>query len=112
MERRDPGGVWLDGGQLIGSDPPQPGDAVGAAPRLEVVKPGELGRVAGDDDLATPLKRHAALLAELVHLASTVDAQPGLERAGLVVDAGMHHTRVVAGLVGSEPRLALEEGDP
>ena len=50
-------------------------------------------------------------LAELVHPARAVDAELGLERARLVIDAGVEHAGVVAGLVTSNLLLALEQRD-
>ena len=50
----------------------------------------------------------AALFAVLVHLARALDAQARLQRAGHVVDAGVDHAGVVAGLVGADVGLALE----
>ncbi len=36
-------------------------------------------------------------------------AEPGLERAGHVVDARVHDAAVVAGLVGADDRLLVED---
>ena len=53
-----------------------------------------------------------ALVAVLVELARPGDAEPRLERPGLVVDARVDDAARVAGLVGGDRRLALEHGDP
>ena len=52
-----------------------------------------------------------ALVAVLVHLARALHAQARLQRARRVVDAGVDHARVVAGLMGAELALALEHAD-
>jgi hypothetical protein len=103
--------VRLDLGDLIGPDPAQPRDAVGSSSALELVQPLQLGAVGGDDDLAAALAGQALALAVLVHLVGPLHAQPSLQRAGDVVDAGVDHARVVPRLVDGELRLALEHAD-
>ncbi len=90
-------------------EPPQPRDVVRAGAALELVQPRELGVVDGHDELAAALVAHAVLVAELVQLAGAGDAQLGLQRAGRVVDAGVDDAGVVAGLVGGDAVLALED---
>ena len=90
------------------SMPAQAGHAVGLAAALELVQAVQLGGVGRDDHLAAALVRDAPLLAVLVHLARALDAQAGLERAGRVVDAGVDHAGVVAGLMRADLGLALE----
>ena len=53
----------------------------------------------------------APLRAVLIQLARALHAQARLERAGHVVDAGVDHARVVAGLMRADLGLALEHAD-
>ena len=75
---------------------------------LELLQAAELGGVGGDDQLAAALVGDVALLAVLVQLARALHAQARLQRAGRVVDAGVDHPGVVAGLVLADLLLALE----
>ena len=68
----------------------------------------QLRLVARDDQLAALLERDAVLLAVGVQVARALHAQPRLERAGRVVDAGVDHAAVAAGLVLGDLALALE----
>ena len=52
-----------------------------------------------------------ALLAVLIQLPPSLHAQPGLQRAGRVVEARVDDARVVAALVGGELGLPLEHAD-
>ena len=63
-------------------------------------------------DLAAALVGDAVLVAEVVQPADALDAQPRLQRAGLVVDAGVGDAGVRAGLVHADAVLALEHDDP
>ncbi len=66
------------------------------------------------DELAAAVGRHAVALAELVHQARTLGAQPSLEGTRSVVDARMDHPGVVAGLMLADRRFLVEDrqGDP
>ena len=65
----------------------------------------------GDDQLAAALVRDVVLFAVLVHQPRALDAQPGLQRAWLVVDSAVDHPGVVPGLVLRRTRLALQHRD-
>jgi hypothetical protein len=78
------------------------------SPALELLQARELDVVGRDDQLSATLARDLALLAIRIQLARAFDTQTGLQRAGLVVDAGVNNPRVVARLVGSDLRFALE----
>ena len=59
-----------------------------------------------------PSSRYDAVLgAELPQHRSAPTAEPGLERAGLVVEAGVDDAAVVPGLVGRDAVLLVEHGD-
>ena len=78
----------------------------------QVVEPRHLALVEGHDDLADPAKRDVVLGAVRLQLGLARPTQSGLERAGLVVQARMHHAAVVAGLVHRDFRLTLEDHQP
>ena len=111
MQRRHAAGVRLDLGDLAAVDPAQPGDLVLATPPLELVESRQLGLVGGDDQLAVAPRLDPALVAVGVEQPGALDAEPRLERAGGVVDAGVDDAARVGGLVGGEPVLALEHAE-
>ena len=95
---------------LAGRQAPQTRHLVLAASPLELVEPPSSLVVARDDQLPAALVLDPLALAELVHLAGALDAQASLERAGHVVDAGVDHAAVAAGLAAGDGRPALEHG--
>jgi len=102
--------MGLELGDLLGAQPPQARHAVGQAAALELVQPRELPLVQGDDDLAAPLHRDAALFAVGVQARRALDTHPRLQGARLVVDAGVDHPRVVAGLAGAHRAGSVDDG--
>ena len=64
-----------------------------------------------DDELAAARVRHAVGGAELVQHPRAVDAVPGLERSGRIVDTGMDDLAVVRARAASRARLAFEDAD-
>ena len=105
-----PSCVGLDLLELARSQPAQPGHAVLAAAALQLVEARHLGRSAGHDQLAAALVRDPLRLAVLVHAPRARHAQPGFQRSRLVVDAGMDHPAVVAGLVAGDVVLGFDHG--
>ncbi len=99
MQRGDPARVWLDLLDPHGVEAAYARDAVGGGAALELVQPRKLAWLGGDDQLPAGLHRDGALGAVGVELARALHAQARLERAGGVVNAGVHHARVVARLV-------------
>src|SRR5262249_44232289 len=69
-----------------------------------------LSLVAGDDELAAFVIGQAVPGAVLLDHADAAPGHPRLGRAGLVVDAGVHDTGVVAGLVLADLGFLLEDG--
>ena len=108
MDCSDPAGMRLDLAKPVGLEAAQPGHPVLAAAALQLVQPGQLALVAGDDQLAAPLERDAALPAVLVQLARALDAEPRLQRPGRVVDPRVDDAAVVPRLVLRHGVLALE----
>ena len=111
VQRRDPRGVGLDLAQPLAVDALQPGDAVRRAASIELVQPWQLGLLGGDDHLAVATRLDPAFGAVGVEPCRAIDAEPCLERAGLVVDPGVDHAAGVAALMACRPGLALEHRD-
>ena len=102
VERRHAAGVRLDLGDLAAVNPAQARDLVLATPALQLVESRQLGLVRGDDQLAVAARLDPALVAVGVEQPRALDAEPRLERARGVVDAGVDHPARVRGLVGGE----------
>src|SRR5439155_4354353 len=108
VQRGDPARVGLETLDLRCVDVAQARHAVGPSPPPELLEPGQLRGVGGDDQLAAAIDGDAALLAVVIQLARALDAEPRLQRARRVVDAGMDDARVVSGLVRADLALALQ----
>jgi hypothetical protein len=91
-----------------GIDQGQPFDAVSRATRVKRFDLRDLVRLAGDDQLPDASVRHLVPGAERVHRQPSLDAQPGLQRAGRIVDACVDHAAVVRAAVESGPWMPLE----
>jgi hypothetical protein len=111
VEGGQPGGVRLDLAELVGTDATQPGYVVAARGLLEGVQPTQLGGVDRHHEFAALVVRDPVLQAVVAQQLAAPGAQLGLEAPGLVVDAGVHHPRVVPGLVRGQPVLLLEDHD-
>src|SRR5205085_6859671 len=79
VEGGEPPGMRLELRDLLRAQAPQALGAVCAAAALELVQPGQLALVEGDDQLAAALGGDAVALAEGVHPPRAVDAEPGLQ---------------------------------
>ena len=108
VQGRDPTGVGLELPQPVAVEAAQARDPVGPTPALELLQARDLVLVDRDYDLAAALVRDRVALAEGVHVAGPFHAQLPLQRPGYVVDAGVHHARVVAALLTGKLGLALE----
>jgi len=108
VKARNPRRVRLDLAQLLGCQPPNPLEAVGLTPALELLEPGDLLLARGHDDLAAPSAVDPVLIAEPVERLAALDAQPGLHRVGPVVQARVNHAAVAATLVGGEVVFGLQ----
>ena len=80
----------------------RPGTALARPRRSSSSRRGELAVVQRDDDLPAALVGDPALVAVVVQARGALDAQPRLQRARLVVDAGVDDAGVVAGLAGAD----------
>ena len=110
VQRGDPGGVRLDLAEPLGPDALDPHPIDAAAP-LELDQLGAFVLVHRDDDLAADLVRDAARPAVLDHRHASRRAESRLLRTRRVVDAGVDHTRVAAGLVPGGCVLLLGDRD-
>ena len=112
VEGAQAGAVGLDLPQLLGSDHADPFDAVGPGPSVQLLQARDLLRAGGDDDLAAEVVADALLVAELQQRLLPGHARLRFHRPRPVVDAGVEHAAVVAGLVRAELRLLLQQGAP
>ena len=86
-------------------------DAVLRAAFDERFHPREFGFFDGDDDLAAEVEGDVLARAELLHRGFAGAAIDRFERAGPVVDAGMHDAGVAAGLMAGDGGFLFEDGD-
>jgi len=72
---------------------------------------GQLGRFAGDHDLAARAMRHTVARAPRIHPLAAGDAQRGLEALRRVVQPGVDHAAVARRRLLAQSAVALEHGD-
>ena len=112
MQRCEAARRGLDRAHLVGPDAREAGNAVGARPALEVVEALQVGGPGRDHELAAALRGDPALVAVRVQRRRAFHAQPRLQRARLVVEAGVDDAAVVRRLMGAERPLPLEHDHP
>ena len=110
-ERADAGRMGLELTDALGPDLLEAGDLVGHRALADGREGRKLGRVERDDELAGPLDRDAALVAVRLQVALALATEARLQRAGRVVQPGVEHAAVVAGLMARDVRLLLDERD-
>ena len=71
----------------------------------------QFGFIHRHDQLAADFVGDAVVAAEGGHFLDAGDGQTGLERAGLVIKAGMEHAAVVAGLMAADVGLFFQNDD-
>ncbi len=103
-------GPGLDGGQFLFVDQAHRG-SVGLRLVAQGQEPRELGRVAGDDDLAACRQRQAPLPAIGPHAPVAGQAGFGPQAVGGVVDAGVEHAAVAARGVAARAGLLVADDD-
>jgi hypothetical protein len=91
----------LERADLCAAEPEEVVDAVRLRLCLERRKLGDLALVGGDDQLAAAPVLHAVLAAEAVKHHLALDAEPGLGKAGRVIDASVDDFAVAR----AHPRL-------
>jgi hypothetical protein len=111
VNRGEPDRVRLDLGNRTPVGALEPGDAVGSRTPLELVKARQLLLGRRDDQLAGGPGLDPALLAVGVELRRSRHAEACLERAGLVVDAGVDDAARVPGLVRADAGCAFQHHD-
>ena len=92
-------------------DQREPFDPVVLALALQRLEGAQFVVVAGDDQLAAAFVRDLMLGAKRIQLAASLHAQPRLERALRVVEAGVDDAAVVRAGVQAGTRMALEHAD-
>ncbi len=80
--------------------------------RAQALQPVDLNRVGRDDQLAAFLERDVGLAAEGLDHGAALAAEPRLQRSRGIIDAGMDHARIVAGLMPGKARLLFQHQDP
>ncbi len=111
MQGGDAPDVWLDLAHLLRAEPAQASQPVLGAALLQVLQPRDLGVVHRHDELAADIVWNGVFAAELRHLRHAADGEPGLERAGLVIEATVQHAAVVRALVAAHACFFFEDSD-
>jgi len=83
-------------------------DPIGQRVPPQLLQRSDLGLVGGDDQLAATSMGHAVAVAEIVELATPGHAQPALERALRVVDAGVDDFAVARAGGGAKGSLGFQ----
>ena len=112
MEGLDASGVGFDFRQFVGVDDTQIWDAVVPTAPVDRFQAGQFGRFGGYYDLAALVVLDALFPAVLLESLDAFDAELGLTRTLLVVDAGVDDAAVVACLVEGQAGLLLQEDYP
>ena len=86
-------------------------DAVGVAALLQAFQLLDLAGIMRDDQLAAFLVRHAVPCAELVERVPAFHGEPGLQRPGGIINAGVDDAAVVGARVEARPPVPLEDAD-
>ncbi len=100
--------VRLELADLLRREHLETGEPIGLPALVDRLQAWQLGLIGGHDDLAAALPRDAVGVAELLHPARALHARARLERAGLVVDAGVDDAAVVPRLMGGEALFLLQ----
>ena len=111
QQRRVAGQRGLQRAGFVGAEQPQVVHAVGGGALLNGAQFIDLRGAGGHDQLAAALVRHAAFGAVGVQLLLALHAQPRLERAGRVVDAGVNHLAVARAGAGAKGVGGLQQHD-
>ena len=109
MQGANSGAVRLNLAQLFRAEDGKVGDAIGHASPVKLLERGQLVFAGSDHHLAANFMGDAVFPAECHHCGCPLHAGLGFEGAGLVVEARMDHPAVVAGLVGGNPVLLLDD---
>ncbi len=110
-EGEEASGMGFYFADLFGWEEAEAAEAVLLAAVVEVVETREFGGVGGDDKFAADFVADRVFLAEGEHLPDAVNGEAGFVGAGLVVEAGVEDSGIVAGLVAADGGLLFEDGD-
>ena len=83
-------------------------DAIGLRPLGQGLQAGKLRLLRCDNQFAATLVAHTMACAVIVKRLLARHAEPCLEAAGRIVDAGMDHLGVSGGCLGTDERRALQ----
>ncbi len=97
--------------QLLGIDHREARHTVGSPAAHQFLKAGQFGFNGGGHNLSADLEGNIVLAAELDHGRRTSNAVLRLQRARLVIDAGVDDAAVMAGLVTSDGTFLFENGN-
>src|SRR3989441_10199446 len=111
MERSDPGAIRFQFMQLLGIDHREARHTVGSPAAHQFLKAGQFGFNGGGHNLSADLEGNIVLAAELDHGRRTSNAVLRLQRARLVIDAGVDDATVMAGLVSNGGTFLFENGN-
>ena len=100
--------VRLASMQLAGIEPLDL-DVIGVRPRVERVHAGQLGGVGRHEQLAAHVYRYPVPGGEVFGGLGPLPAQPGLEAARCVINAGVDDPAVVPGLMRPERQLLVDQ---
>ena len=112
VERAKASHVRLDLPDPLRPDLFQPLDSIRLSPPLQLGQARQLQLLEGDDELSARLVWDAVLGCEALQLRLPFPAEPGLERARPVIDAGVDDAGVVAALMEGQLRLLLQDREP
>jgi 3-deoxy-7-phosphoheptulonate synthase len=107
----DAGSVGLDFAQLIGAEKAQIAEAVFLAALEQRLEARDFILAGGDHHFAADFVRDGVATAEVDHLADAADGEAGAPGSGLVVEAAVKHSAVVAALVAADAAFFFEQGD-
>jgi hypothetical protein len=110
-ERGDASHVRLNLAHLGWSEHADAVESVLAAALVQIAQAWQLLSGGRYDQLAADFVRDCMLLAELDHLSNSAHCQACFGRSGLVVEASVEHSTVVAGLVSADGGFFLDYRD-
>lgn len=78
---------------------------------VEIFEANDFFFAGGDDEFAADIVGDVVFLAEGNHLANAGDGHAGFEGAGLIVEAAVEDSAIVAALVAADAGLFFKDGD-
>ena len=101
--------VRLDIAESVGAEHLEPGDPVGLGPFPQRVECPKLAPVGGYHQFATAVYLNAVVGRVVLQRLLAGPAEAGLQRAGLIVEAGMKYATVVSGLMEGERWFLVDD---